>query len=72
MIERQSLSQSDKTTLINTKFEDALVTFIVCLNLSFRTVESYFFIALPTCVSDHIGNIIRIPTSYNTISSWIQ
>ena len=72
IIEDRAISQSDRNTLIKAKFEDALIAFIVCLNLSFRTVESYWFIALLTTISNLIGNTIRLPTSHNTISSWVK
>jgi hypothetical protein len=71
-IEGRAISQSDRNTLIKAKFEDALVAFIVCLNLSFRTVESLWFIALLTTISNLVGNTIQIPTSHNTIASWVE
>jgi hypothetical protein len=71
-IKGRAISQSDRNTLIKAKFEDALVAFIVCLNLSFRTVESLWFIALLTTISNLVGNTIQIPTSHNTIASWVK
>jgi hypothetical protein len=72
IIEERGISQSDKNTIIKAKFEEALIAFIVCLNLSFRTVESYWFVALLTTISNLVGNTIRLPTSHNTISSWVK
>jgi hypothetical protein len=72
IVKAREISHSDKNTIIKAKFEEALVAFIICLNLSFRTVESYWFIALLTTISNLIGNTIRLPTSHNTISSWVK
>jgi hypothetical protein len=72
IVEARNISHSDKRTIINAKFEEALIAFIVCLNLSFQTVESYWFIALLTTISNLVGNTIRLPTSHNTISSWVK
>lgn len=72
VIEGRAISQSDKNTIIKAKFEEALVACIVCLNLSFRTVASYWFIALLTTISNLVGNTIPLPTSHNTISSWVK
>ena len=72
IVEERSISQSDKHTIIRAKFEEALVAFIICLNLSFRTVESYWFLALLTTISNLVGNIIQIPTSHNIIASWVK
>lgn len=35
-------------------------------------MESCWFIALLTTISNLVGNIIRLPTSHNTISSWVK
>jgi len=72
VIEGWVISQSDKNTIIKAKLEEALVACIACLNLSFCTVESYWFIALLTTISNLVGNTIRLPTSHNTISSWVK
>lgn len=72
ILEARALSQTDRTTLIKAKFEDALIAFIVCLNLSFSTVESPWFIALLTTTSNLVGNSIHLPTSHNTVTSWAK
>jgi hypothetical protein len=55
IIKERGISQSDKNTIIKAKFEEALIAFIVCLNLSFRTVESYWFVALLVARSTQVS-----------------
>lgn len=63
---------SNKNTIIKAKFKKALVTCIVCLNLLFCTVKSYWFIVLLTTILNLVNNTICLPASHNTILSWVK
>jgi hypothetical protein len=68
----RQLSDQDRTTLLRSKFEAALIAFIVCCQQSFSVVENSYFQAMLTTSSDLIGRPHFLPTSHNTIASYMK
>lgn len=71
-VEGRAIPHSDKVTIIKARFEAALIALIVCLNLAFSTVESVWFISLLSVISNLVGSAYHLPTSHNTIASWVK
>jgi hypothetical protein len=68
----RQLAQADKLALQKLKFTEALIAFIVVLNLSFSIVESPWFAAMLITISDLVGLKGFLITSHNTVASWVQ
>jgi|SRR5271163_624960 len=65
-----NLSDTDRHTVLATKFQAALVAFIVVAQVAFSIVESKYFQALLCLLSDLVPSLL--PTSHNTAKSWIM
>jgi hypothetical protein len=68
----RQLAQADKLALQKLKFTEALIAFIVVLNLSFSIVESPWFAAMLITISDLVGLKGFLITSHNTVATWVQ
>jgi hypothetical protein len=66
---RSELSDADNHIIMTSKFHSALISFICCTHSSFSIVESEYFQALLTTVSDKVPDLL--PTSHNTVKSWV-
>jgi hypothetical protein len=66
---RPELSDADNRIIVLSKFKAALISFICCTHTAFSIVESEYFQALLTTLSDMVPDLL--PTSHNTVRSWV-
>jgi hAT family C-terminal dimerisation region len=63
------LAEADRKAILHTRFREALVAFICCVHIAFSIVESEWFLALLTTLSDLVPALL--PASHNTVRNWV-
>jgi hAT family C-terminal dimerisation region len=63
------IAQGDQQAILQSKFREALVAYICCAHIAFSVVESEWFLALLTTLSDLTA--VLVPTSHNTTRDWV-